>query len=250
MLGGSGRARRGAQTAAVLGVVAQGLAIVIACVQNQQIAINNLSDSLMFLAWGLVGLYLLMERRFRIAIVGAFTALLAACLIVIASSLPQSISAELLPTLQSHWNAIHTITCLLGYSAFTLACGAAVVYSIQERMLKAKRINMFQKHLPSLDVADRLAYKLVSIGFPMLTIGIITGSLWAQSAWSSYWNWDPKETWSLITWLVYAAYLHVRLISRRRGKWSNRLLVIGFLCVLMTFVGVNLLDFGLHRYNW
>ena len=99
-------------------------------------------------------------------------------------------------------------------------------------------------------LADRLAYKLVSIGFPMLTIGIITGSLWAQSAWSSYWNWDPKETWSLITWLVYAAYLHVRLISRRRGKWSNRLLVIGFLCVLMTFVGVNLLDFGLHRYNW
>ena len=124
------------------------------------------------------------------------------------------------------------------------------MYSIQERMLKEKRISVIRRRLPSLDAADRFAYKMVSLGFPMLTVGIITGSLWAQTAWSSYWNWDPKETWSLITWLIYAAYLHVRIISHRRGKWANRLLVIGFLCVLMTFIGVNLVDSGLHTYRW
>ena len=77
-----------------------------------------------------------------------------------------------------------------------------------------------------------------------------TGSLWAQSAWDSYWSWDPKETWSLITWLVYAAYLHVRVVHGWRGKWAKRLLVAGFGCIFITYFGVNFLGHGLHTYNW
>jgi cytochrome c-type biogenesis protein CcsB len=248
--GGADRVSRWASLLAALGLVAQGVAIALDCAHAHRVAIINLAESLMFISWTLTGLYLLMERRFRMPALGAFATLVSACLIVVASSLPGSINAALLPALQSHWNAVHTITCLLGYSGFTLAFGSAVVYAIQARMLKTKRINVIQRRLPSLDVADRFAYKMVSIGFPMLTLGIITGSLWAQTAWNSYWNWDPKETWSLITWLIYAAYLHVRIVSRRRDKWANRLLIIGFLCVLITFIGVNLLGSGLHIYSW
>jgi len=84
----------------------------------------------------------------------------------------------------------------------------------------------------------------------MLTLGVVTGAPWAQTAWGRYWNWDPKETWSLVTWLVYAAYLHVRVVRGWRGKWANRLLLIGFATVLVTFFGVNLIPRGLHRYYW
>jgi cytochrome c-type biogenesis protein CcsB len=249
IVGGLDATRRWARGLALLGILVLGTVIVGGWLQHH-FAIYNLSDSLLFLSWALPGLYLLMERRFRITALGVFATLMSACILVVAVWLPGSISPALIPALKSHWNLIHTVTCLIGYGGFTLAFGAAVMYSIQERMLKEKRISVIRRRLPSLDAADRFAYKMVSLGFPMLTVGIITGSLWAQTAWSSYWNWDPKETWSLITWLIYAAYLHVRIISHRRGKWANRLLVIGFLCVLMTFIGVNLVDSGLHTYRW
>ncbi len=249
IVGGVDATRRWATALALLGLAGQGVAILTGWARHHFV-IFNLADSLLFLSWALIGLYLLMERRFRITALGVFATLMSACLIVVAAWLPGSISLALMPALRSHWNLIHTVTCLIGYGGFTLAFGAAVMYAIQERMLKAKRISVIRRRLPSLDAADRFAYKMVSIGFPMLTVGIITGSLWAQTAWNSYWNWDPKETWSLITWLIYAAYLHVRIISHRRGKWANRLLAIGFLCVLMTFIGVNLVDSGLHTYRW
>lgn len=250
ILGGTDRLKRTASALAALGLLVHGITIAVVCVQLHRIAFTNLSESLMFLAWALVAIYLVMERKYRITALGAFATLASLCLIVVASSLPRSVNTALLPALQSHWSVIHVTSSLLGYASFTLAFGAALVYAIQERMLKTKRITVLQKHLPSLDVADHLAYKMVSIGFPMLTLGIITGALWAQSAWNSYWSWDPKETWALITWLVYAAYLHVRIVSRWRGRWANRLLVVGFLCVLATFVGANLLGRGLHKYNW
>jgi len=250
ILGGTDRLKRAASALAALGLLAHGITIAVVCVQLQRVAFTNLAESLMFLAWALVAIYLVMERRYRITALGAFATLASLCLIVVASSLPRSVSTTLLPALQSHWSVIHITSSLLGYASFTLAFGAALVYATQERMLKTKRITVLQKHLPSLDVADHLAYKMVSIGFPMLTLGIVTGALWAQSAWNSYWSWDPKETWALITWLVYAAYLHVRIVSRWRGRWANRLLVVGFLCVLATFIGANLLGRGLHRYNW
>jgi cytochrome c-type biogenesis protein CcsB len=134
----------------------------------------------------------------------------------------------------------------MGYAGFVLAFGAAICYVVQERMLKAKRITIIQKRLPSLQIADHLAYTMVSFGFPMLTLGIVTGALWAQSFGDSYWNWNPKQTWSLITWLIYAAYLYVRIVSQWRGKWTNRLLIGGFICVIVTFFGVNFLCKGIH----
>jgi cytochrome c-type biogenesis protein CcsB len=107
----------------------------------------------------------------------------------------------------------------------------------------------FSQRLPSLDVLDEVSYRGVAFGFPLLTIGIITGAIWADQAWGSWWSWDPKETWSLITWLYYGAYLHTRLTMGWRGRHSAILAVIGLVAVLFTYLGVNLLLSGLHSYT-
>jgi cytochrome c-type biogenesis protein CcsB len=107
----------------------------------------------------------------------------------------------------------------------------------------------FYHRLPSLDLLDRVNYRSLTIGFPLLTLGIITGALWAENAWGSYWQWDPKETWSLITWFIYAALVHARLTVGWRGRKAAWLSIVGFLAVLFTFLGVNLLLGGLHSYN-
>jgi cytochrome c-type biogenesis protein CcsB len=104
------------------------------------------------------------------------------------------------------------------------------------------------RRLPSLETLDRINYKCTSYGFPLLTLGIITGSLWAELAWGSYWNWDPKETWSLITWIVYAILLHNRLAIGWRGRKTAYLMIAGFVSVLITFIGVSLFMGGLHSY--
>ncbi|MCL5105638.1 MAG: c-type cytochrome biogenesis protein CcsB [Armatimonadetes bacterium] len=250
ILGGTNLTKRTATTLTFLGLLSHTAGIIDVGVQLRRAPLINLFESLTFFALALVAIYLIMERRYKITALGAFATLLAVCLLVVASTLPKGVNGALLPALRSHWSTIHIVTCLIGYASFALAFGAALCYVVQERMLKTKRLTVFQKHLPSLDVADHLAYKMVSLGFPMLTLGIVTGALWAQSAWDAYWSWDPKETWSLITWLVYAAYLHVRIVSRWRGRWANRLLIAGFVCVLVTYFGVNFLGRGLHKYNW
>jgi cytochrome c-type biogenesis protein CcsB len=99
------------------------------------------------------------------------------------------------------------------------------------------------------EMLDEVGYKTIAIGFPLLTVGIITGAVWANSAWGTYWGWDPKETWSLITWLVYAAYLHARLTRGWRGQRAAVLSMVGFLAVVFTYLGVNLLLSGLHSYG-
>jgi len=235
---------------AAIGLLVQSAGIVLRGLEQHHAPFTNLFGSLMFFAWALMAVYLAMERGHRISALGAFACLTASVALASGLLLPKEISSTLLPALSSRWSTVHIASSLISYAGFVLAFGAALAYILQERMLKAKRINALQKHLPPLDVLDRFAYRMVTFAFPMLTLGIVTGALWAQSAWGSYWNWDPKETWSLITWLVYAAYLHVRVMQGWRGKWANRLLLTGFACVIITYLGVNLLSAGLHRYNW
>lgn len=247
---GESKTARAAVRVALAGLSAHAAGIAALGIGLGRAPFANLYESLLFLAWTLVGLYALMARKYRIGTLGAFVMLAALCAIAVALALPKGTSMELLPALRSRWSTIHVVSSLISYASFVLAFAAAAGYIAQEKMLKAKRINSLQRHLPALSVMDSLAYKLVSLGFPMLTLGIVTGSLWAQSAWGRYWGWDPKETWALITWLVYAAYLHVRMVQGRRGKWANRILVAGFLCVLVTFLGVSFLGRGLHQYGW
>ena len=242
--------RRAATVLAVAGLVVQSAGIAMRGIEQHRTPFTNLFESLIFFAWALMAVYLAMSRGKRIAALGTFTAVVASVTILCGLLLPKDVSASLVPALRSQWGSIHVMSCLVSYAGFVLAFGASLGYMVQERMLKAKKISVLQKNLSSLDDMDHLAYRMVAFAFPMLTLGIITGALWAQAAWGSYWNWDPKETWALITWLVYAAYLHVRIVQGWRGKWANRLLVTGFACILITYLGVNFLTSGLHKYNW
>jgi cytochrome c-type biogenesis protein CcsB len=136
-----------------------------------------------------------------------------------------------------------------GNAVFTVAFAAGVMYLLQERMLKSKKFSALYHRLPSLETLDSINYKCLTFGFPLMTMGIISGAIWANSAWGGYWRWDPKETWALITWFLYAALLHGRLTVGWRGRRAAIFAIIGFLCVLFTFLGVNLLLTGEHSFN-
>jgi len=123
------------------------------------------------------------------------------------------------------------------------------MYLIQEHFLKSKQLGALYRKLPSLDTLDDINYRCLTLGFPLLTLAIISGAIWAETAWGAYWSWDPKETWSLITWFVYAALLHGRLTIGWRGRRAAIFAVAGFFILLFTFLGVNLLLPGLHSYN-
>jgi len=159
--------------------------------------------------------------------------------------LPREIK-PLSPVLQSYWLGIHTVLAFLGNAAFAMAFGIGLMYLVQEHYVKSKHLGGLFERLPSLQTLDEINYRLITIGFPLLTLAIITGVLWAESAWGSYWNWDPREVWSLITWFIYAIVLHARLIAGWRGKKAALLSIIGFLTILIAFFGIKLLQKGLH----
>ncbi len=230
------------------GFVVHTTALTVRGVTAHHFPATNLFESLSLFCWMVAGGYLLLEWRYRIPILGSFVAPLN-CLGVIAATFnPQAIT-PLPPALKSAWLYVHAAASFLGEGAFALAFVVSFVYLLQERHIRRKRLGgLFQK-LPSLSQLDDLNYKLLTLGFPFLTLGIITGAIWAQYAWGSYWSWDPKETWSLITWLIYAAILHGRMTVGWRGRRAAILSVIGFGAVLFTFLGVNLLLPGLHSYS-
>jgi cytochrome c-type biogenesis protein CcsB len=210
--------------------------------------ITNLYESFSFFAWAILLFFLLYERKYHLKIMGAFVLPMALVMMSAATFLQKEIK-PLLPALQSRWLYFHTTFAFLGDAAFVITFAGGVMYLIQERQLKRKSPGLFYYRLPSLEVLDRLNYHSLTIGFSLLTIGIITGAVWAEAAWGSYWQWDPKETWSLITWFIYAALLHTRLTVGWRGRKAAYLAILGFAAVLFTFLGVNLLLGGLHTYN-
>jgi len=210
--------------------------------------ITNLHESLSFFSLSVVGLYLYVERRFRVVVLGSFVMPVALIMLILSMLFPMGI-APLNPALKSRWLTIHTVVAFVGYAAFAIAFGSAVVYLIQERLLKRKKIMGIFQRLPSLDTLDEINYRCLTVGFPLLTVAIISGAIWAESAWGTYWSWDPKETWSLITWFVYAALLHGRLTTGWRGRRAAWLSIAGFAVMLFTFLGVNLLLSGLHSYK-
>jgi cytochrome c-type biogenesis protein CcsB len=200
--------------------------------------VTSLHESLSFFAWCIVGLYLVLQLRYRVPSLGGFASPLALVFVLAALGTEGAVE-PLNPALQSAWLPVHVVLLFLGDGAFALAAAAGVMYLIQERQLKRKRLSGWFNRLPSIDVLDELNYRCLTIGFPLLTLGIITGSAWAQQAWGTYWSWDPKETWSLITWLLYAALLHGRLTVGWRGRRAAIWALVGFGSVLFTFLGVN-----------
>ncbi|MBJ6749118.1 c-type cytochrome biogenesis protein CcsB [Geomonas anaerohicana] len=210
--------------------------------------ITNLHESLSFFSLSVVGIFLLLERRYKISILGSFMMPVALLIMIISASF-STVIPPLNPALKSKWLAVHTIMAFLGYAAFAISFGVSIMYLIQSHFLKTRRLgSMFQK-LPSLDILDDISYRCLTFGFPLLTFAIISGAIWAETAWGTYWSWDPKETWSLITWFIYAALLHGRLTTGWRGRKAAMLSIFGFVIMLFTFLGVNLLLPGLHSYK-
>jgi len=200
--------------------------------------VTSLHEAMSFFGWCVVGIYLLLQFRYDLPSLGAFASPVALVFVLAAISLPGQI--EPLPAaLQSYWLPVHVVLIFIGDGAFALAAAGGVMYLIQERQLKHKRMGALFHRLPNLDVLDQLNYLCLTIGFPLLTGGIISGAIWAQQAWGTYWSWDPKETWSLITWFLYAALLHGRLTVGWRGRRAAIWALIGFASVLFTFLGVN-----------
>jgi cytochrome c-type biogenesis protein CcsB len=211
------------------------------------IPIANLHEASSFFSWCIVLLFFYLEYRYKLGLLGAFIMPVVFILMLSSSMLPRKIE-PLSPVLQSYWLGIHTMLAFLGDAAFAMAFGIGLMYLIQEHYVKSKHLGGLFKRLPSLQTLDEINYRLITIGFPFLSLAIITGALWAESAWGSYWRWDPKEVWSLITWFIYALVLHVRLTAGWRGKRAAILSIIGFCAVLFTFFGVNLLLKGLHSF--
>jgi len=211
--------------------------------------LSNLYESLIFFSWALVLLYLVVENRTKSRSIGTFVTPLAFLALAYASfsdNISDSIQ-PLVPALQSNWLTAHVVTCFFGYAAFAISFGMSIMYFIKINEGPENRGGIYNL-IPQLEILDDLSYQMVVIGFLLLTLGIITGSVWAHSAWGSYWTWDPKETWSLVTWLVYAAMLHARFMKGWKGKRLAFFSVIGFLCVLFTYFGVNYLS-SLHSYG-
>ncbi len=211
--------------------------------------ITNLHESLSFFSLTVIGVFIAFERKYHVFILGSFVTPLA-LILMLASSLYPSAIPELPPALMSKWLFVHTTLAFISYASFAVAFGAAIMYLIQERFLKKKRLGPLYQKLPSLDILDEINYRCLTIGFPLLTIAIITGAIWAETAWGTYWSWDPKETWSLITWFIYAALLHGRLTTGWRGKRAALFSIVGFFVLLFTFLGVNLLPSeSMHSYQ-
>ncbi|MBT1072557.1 c-type cytochrome biogenesis protein CcsB [Pelotalea chapellei] len=215
--------------------------------------LSNLYESVVFFSWTIILIYMFIDLKYKYRIVGAFVVPFALLGMAWAQLGLASNIEPLVPALQSNWLLYHVITCFLGYAAFAVACGVSIMYLIkaahEENSSSSVSAGGLMSLFPPTRVLDDLNYRAIMIGFPLLTLGIITGAAWANYAWGTYWSWDPKETWSLIVWFVYAAFLHARFTRGWVGKRAAWLSIIGFAATIFCYLGVNLFLSGLHSYG-
>lgn len=242
-----GWAAAGLWTAAV-GAAIHSLALVLRTVQSRHAPFTNMYESLSFFAWALVLSYVLTEKKFNLRRIAPFILLIAVAMMALASSplMPKE-AAPLIPALQSWWLWLHVSVTLLGEAFLTIAFIASIMYLRAEAGERKRGVAAEGLTAAKL---DQISYKCIAIGFPLFTLGgLVFGMVWAYKAWGSYWSWDPKETWSLITWMVFALYLHTRIVMGWKGRRSALVAIIGFLAAMFTFFGVNYLLSGLHSYS-
>jgi cytochrome c-type biogenesis protein CcsB len=200
-------------------------------------------ESLSFFAWAIVLIYLVIEFRYRNRIMGAFVLPIAVLACSAAAALPSRI-AELVPRLQGIGLWSHVAMALFGNAAFALTFCAGLMYLIQERRLKSRHPGRHNFRLPALELLDDVGFKSILFGFPLLTLALISGSLWAEHARGSFFTWHPREIWSVVSWVIYAGLLYARVSAGWRGRKAALLAILGFCLVLVTFVGVKVLSPG------
>ncbi|WP_028582713.1 c-type cytochrome biogenesis protein CcsB [Desulfogranum japonicum] len=241
---------------AVLGLLIQTAGIGLRWTESYAMGIGhapltNMYESLVFFAWCTTLFYVLIDFKYKARVLGMFTMPLSFIAMAYAS-FSGHISADikpLLPALQSNWLIAHVVTCFIGYGAFAVAAALGVMYLVKLSSQSGGTNTYTESALPALTELDDLTHKTIVFGFMWLSAGIITGAIWANEAWGTYWSWDAKETWSLITWFLYAITLHVRFTIGWTGKRIAWLAIFGFFAVLFTYFGVNYLLAGLHSYG-
>jgi cytochrome c-type biogenesis protein CcsB len=242
--------------------------------------LSNLYESLLFLTWTLLTIYIYIENKTKSKIIGSIlipVVLLISGFANLTLSPEMQKSSPLVPALQSNWLMMHVSMMLLSYATLimgSLLCilflvisrykdvdlkimddSSLPLYNIMLDYYEAKLISPSNEiselgKLKLLQSIDNWSYRIIGLGFPFLTIGIISGGVWANEAWGSYWSWDPKETWALITWMIFATYLHARITKGWAGKKTAILGGLGFFVIWICYLGVNFLGKGLHSYGW
>ncbi|MBT1070801.1 c-type cytochrome biogenesis protein CcsB [Pelotalea chapellei] len=226
-----------------IGFIAHILSTIHLANQVKHLPLTDMQGALSFFSLMIIGAFLFFERKYKVTTLGSFVTPVALLMLIVSSALHGG-ARQLPPILQSNWFWFHALLAFASYAAFAIACGVAVMYLLQRSLLKKKHFNgLFQK-LPPLETLDEISYRCLAIGFPLLTVAIISGAIWSEKAIGNYWEWDPKQTWSLITWLIYAALLHGRLTIGWRGKRAAILSIIGFVVLLVTFFGMK------HSITW
>ena len=204
------------------GLIFHTLALVSRGIGAGRVPLTNQYEFATSFVWGIILVFILFEKKYGLRAMGAFVTPVAIVIIGYAAMQNKDVR-PLMPALQSNWLTFHVATAVVGYGSFGVSFGVSAMYMI--------------------------SYRAVTTGYFFLTLVIITGAIWAERAWGRYWAWDPKETWSLITWLIYSAYLHMRISRGWRGRKAAWFCLIGFICVLFTYVGVNTLIESIHSYR-
>ena len=242
--------------------------------------LSNLYESLLFLDWCLLFILIIAETKTRTKILGAVVLPVTLLIISFASLIlptPMQEAAPLVPALQSNWLMMHVSMMMLSYATLIMGSLLCILFLVISKyqdvdlqivdessvplynvMLDYYEAKLFAPSdeiselgkLKLLQSLDNWSYRIIGLGFPFLTIGIIAGGVWANEAWGSYWSWDPKETWALITWIVFATYLHSRITKGWEGKKTAILGGLGFFVIWICYLGVNFLGKGLHSYGW
>ena len=213
-----------------------GLAMLVS--QLRQMPVTTLPQTFSLFAWAIVGSYLAFQLKFNIRILGTFVSPFAVIFMLLSSAIP----GRVIPNsklFKSFWLTLHVATMFIGMAIFALAFCAGIMYLLQERQIKSKSFGLLYRRLPSLEVLDSLNYVCLTFGFPLITIGLISGFVYAGAVWQSFWHWDPKEILSVVTWLIYAVLLHERLAVGWRGRRAAIMAIIGFSVILVTFVGTS-----------
>jgi len=229
------------------GAVLHALDLAARGLQAGNIPVANFAESLSFLAWVTALASLLLIVRLRMSVIGAYAAPAIAIAMGVSTAMTTRGRLVLPAPLQSVWLPIHVGLAIVGYAMFILAASVSLVYLAYESRLKAKRpLKPDAERLPSLEKLDRVNYSLLAWGFVMLSAAIVTGAIWADATWGHFWSWEPKESWSLVIWILYAALLESRLTVGWRGRRAAALTIVVFVVLVGSFVGVSLVFPGKH----
>ena len=257
----------GSKTLVILSNFLFTLTLLFRWINEKYFPLSNLYESLIFLSWAISIIHLFLEFQTKSRLIGALSTPILFFLSGFSSlTLPTEMqkALPLVPSLQSNWLMMHVTMMMISYATLILGSLLSLLYlmflffnsKIKTEVTTNKvqnEITFSQTNLSKLSLlqtVDIWSYRIIGFGFPFLTIGIISGAIWANEAWGAYWSWDPKETWALITWLVFAIYLHSRLLKGWQGEKAAILGSCGFFVIWICYLGVNFLGKGLHSYGW